>query len=279
MPLDPASVGRTTGPVVHSYRWQDAVLYALGVGARVAELDFLFEARGPKVLPTYAVVPAFAPVAELFGSLGGDLLGVVHGGQTVRLHAPFPPSGALTTIGRVAGVYDLKRLATAVFTTETRAEDGALLAETEWNIIYRFDGGFGGNPPPKRENVRPPDRAPDWTHRDTTTPEQALLYRLNGDLNPLHADPAIGEKVGFGRPILHGLCTYGLVGRALLLHECDGDPARLRAFAGEFKKPVWPGDTLVTEAWRERERVLLRASVEERPGEPVFGGAWATVSR
>lgn len=274
MTLDPASIGRTTAPALHPYRWQDVVLYALGVGARQAELDFLFEGRGPKVLPTYAVVPAFAPVADLFGSLGGNLLGVVHGGQTVRLHAPFAPSGTLTTVGKVGGVWDLKRLATALFTTETRDESGTLLAETEWNIIYRFDGGFGGSPPPKRPVVKVPERTPDWTHEETTAPEQALLYRLSGDHNPLHADPEIGEKVGFGRPILHGLCTYGIVGRAVLIHACGGDPARLRAYSGEFKKPVWPGDTLVTDAWIESERIVLRAWVKERPGEPVFGG-WA----
>jgi acyl dehydratase len=281
MPLKLESVGAQTAPLSFTYTWRDAVLYALGVGASLpGELDFLWEGRGPRVLPSFAVIPAYPAVAALFDAVGGDYLGVVHGGQSIRLHRPFPPESTLTTIGRVAGVYDLKRLAIAVFATETRDLSGELLCETEWQIFYRFDGGFGGPPPPKRDDGRPPKRAPDWTATMATTREQAALYRLSGDLNPLHIDPAVGEKVGFGGPILHGLCTFGLVTRAVLAREASAegaaDPGRLRALSGSFKKPVWPGDALVIEGFREEGRVLLRAARTAEPGEPVFTG-WAQV--
>lgn len=279
MALNPEAEGKSTEPIVHEYGWKDAVLYALGVGARAeGELDFLWEGEGPKVLPTYAVVPTFFVNGELFDVVGGDLLGVVHGGQRITLHKPFAPKGKLTTVGTVAGIYDLKRMAQSVITTETRDESGDLVCETEWSIIYRLDGGFGGKGPPPSAKHRPPEREPDFRVEEKTTPEQALLYRLNGDLNPLHADPSIGEKAGFGKPILHGLCTYGYVGRAVLQQACGGDPARLKSFAGQFRKPVWPGDTIVTEGWNEDGRWILRASAAERPGEYVFTNAYAEVS-
>lgn len=278
MALKLDSVGKTTDELTHSYTWRDTALYALGVGARVpAELDFLFEARGPRVLPTYAVVPAYAACAALFDVVGGDLLGVVHGNQKTRLHAPFAGNDTLRTVGRVEAIYDLKRMAIADLATTTHDSRGTLLCETEWRIIYRLDGGFGGRPPPKRDDVRVPQREPDWRFECTTAPEQAALYRLSGDLNPLHIDPAIGEQAGFGGPILHGLCTYGIVGRAVLAHECGGDPSRLKFLSGGFKKPVWPGDTLVVEGYREAGRVLLRAVRAKEPAEPVFAGGYAEV--
>ena len=277
MALNPEAEGQTTRELIHEYTWKDTVLYALGVGAHATELDYLWEGRGPKVLPTYAVIPTFDANGELFDVLGGDLLGVVHGGQKIRLHRPFASNGRLATVGKVAAVYDLKRMAQAVITTETKDESGALVCETEWSIIFRLDGGFGGKAPPPSERVRAPDREPDFRVEDTTTDEQALLYRLNGDLNPLHADPAIGEKAGFGKPILHGLCTYGYVCRAVLHEVCGGDPARFKAFSGQFRKPVWPGDTIVTEGWKEDGRVIVRASAKERPGEYVFTNAWVEV--
>jgi acyl dehydratase len=277
MALKPEALGHTTEELVHTYGWRDTVLYALGVGARHAELDYLYEKRGPKVLPTYAVVPTFHVNAKLFEVIGGDMLGVVHGGQKIVCHKPFAPEGTLRTVGKVAGLYDLKRMATVVIATETRDETGELVCETEWQIIYRLDGGFGGEAPPPTPRTRVPDRAPDFVVEETTSLEQALLYRLNGDVNPLHADPAIGEKAGFGRPILHGLCTYGYVGRAVVHEACGGDPARFRSLSGQFRKPVWPGDTVITEGWNEDGRVLVRASTKERPGDFVFSNAHAEI--
>jgi acyl dehydratase len=277
MALNLEAVGKTTQPLKHTYRWQDAALYALGVGATRSELDYLFEKRGPKVIPTYAVVPGFTANMELFDVVGGNMLGVVHGAQKVRLHKPFAPADTLTTVGKVAGIYDLKRLATSIITTETRDGAGELVAETEWQIIYRLDGGFGGPPPPKTERVHTPERAPDFRVEEKTSPEQALLYRLSGDLNPLHADPEIGEKAGFGGPILHGLCTYGYAARAVLREAAGGDPSRLVSFSGQFRSPVWPGDTLITEGWNEDGRILVRMLTKERPETIVFGNAYAEI--
>ena len=277
MALNPQAVGKTTNELAHDYRWQDVALYALGVGAKTDELDFLYEGRGPKVLPTYAVIPTFAANGALIGDIGGNLLGVVHGGQSIRLHKPFAPSGTLKTTGKVAGIYDLKRMAQAVVTTETRDGTGALVCETEWSIIYRMDGGFGGEPPPKREDHKPPSREPDWTVEETTAAEQALLYRLSGDINPLHADPQIAQMAGFQRPILHGLCTYGYVGRAILKKVCEMDPSKLKSLSGQFRKPVMPGDTILTEGWNDGSRVFVRASAKERPGEYVFSNAVADI--
>jgi len=278
MALNPEAVGKKTPELIHDYKWQDVALYALGIGAKRKELDFLYEGRGPKVYPTYAVVPTLAALARLLSEVGGNMLGVVHGGQSIRLHRPFDPNGKLTTVGRVAGVYDLKRMAQASFATETHDSGGNLVAETDWSIIFRMDGGFGGHPPPSSDRVSTPDRPADFTVEDRTTEEQALLYRLNGDLNPLHADPQIGEMAGFGQPILHGLCTYGYVCRAVVHNVCGGDPSALKSFSGQFRKPVFPGDTIITEGWRDGDRVILRASTKERPSEHVFTNASAQIA-
>jgi acyl dehydratase len=281
-PLNPAALGAESAKLTHTYRWQDAALYALGIGARQSDLAFLYEGlEAPmRVFPTYAVIPTFEACKDLFDVVGGDFGGVVHGGQAIRLHKPFAPEGTLTTVGRVASVGDLKRMAQVVFSTRTTDETGELVCETDWTIMYLLDGGYGGEAPPKSVRVRAPEREPDWVVREQTSPEQALLYRLSGDHNPLHADPRAAEKaakVTEGRPILHGLCTYGYVGRAVLANECGGQPAKLRAFTGRFSKPVWPGDTLVIKGWREDGRVLVVAGTEEHPEEPVFSNAWAEI--
>jgi len=277
MGLNADAAGTKTEPIEHSYTWRDVALYALGVGAGPDDLDFVYEERGPKVLGTYAVVPGYEACKRLFDVVGGDLGGGVHGSQRVTLHRPFAPQATVTTVGEVAGVYDLKRMAQAVFRTETRDGD-ALLCETEWTIMYLKDGGYGGEAPPRSLKVRPPEREPDWVVDDATRPSQALIYRLGSfDLNPLHVDPEAAkqaEKVTQGRPILHGLCTYGYMARAVIAEECGGEPSRLKTFFGRFSKPIWPGETIRTEAWRQDGRVVLRASTAERPSEPIVTNAY-----
>jgi acyl dehydratase len=280
MALKPEAVGQVTGKHVHEYEEKDVILYALGVGAkRDRELDFLYEGRGPKVLPTYGVIPAWPAMVEVFDLIGGDLLGLVHGGQQIRVHRPFAPSGRLETVARVDGLYDLKRMATGVVTTETRDQGGELVCETTWNLIFRNDGGFGGEKPPRRAKVTIPEGAPhlfEWV--EATSPEQALLYRLTGDRNPLHADPAVGEKAGFGAPILHGLCTYGFMARAALLSLGEGDPARFESMEASFQAPVWPGDTLVIRGYRlDDGRVAMVTTTKERPDEVAVGNALVSI--
>jgi acyl dehydratase len=280
MPLDRSLIGTPTSPSTWEYTWKDVVLYALGVGAKRAELDYLYEGRGPRVLPSFAVVSKFQPMLDLLGKTGGNLAMIVHGGERVVVHAPMAPSGTLRTTATVRGIYDMKRLAQVLI--DTRAEDarGALVAETTSSILFRGEGGFGGDPPPKETAPveRPRDVPPTFSVEELTSPEQALLYRLSGDLNPLHADPEFARAVGFERgPILHGLCTFGFMVRHVAQGACGGDATRVRAFEASFRRPVWPGDTLVTEGWLVRpDAVALQVKVKERD-EVVIAGAWATL--
>jgi acyl dehydratase len=277
MALDLSCVGKTTGPTVMRYGWKDVVLYALGVGAKRGELDLLYEGRGPKVLPSFAVVPMFAPMLAALETTKGDFASIVHGGQKVRLHAPFPREGELSTTATVRDIFDMRKFAFVVCDMQTRDADGNVLADTSANIIYRGEGGFGGQPPPREEKVAeaPKDRAPDFRVEEVTSPEQALLYRLSGDVNPLHADPAFAASVGFAEgPILHGLCTYGYMVRHAARGACDGDATRITEIGATFRKPVWPGDTLVTEGWKlDDGRIALRVGVKERD-EQVLTAAW-----
>jgi 3-hydroxyacyl-CoA dehydrogenase/3a,7a,12a-trihydroxy-5b-cholest-24-enoyl-CoA hydratase len=172
----------------------------------------------------------------------------------------------------------MKRFAQAVFTTETRDEAGELVCGTEWTMLFRFDGGFDGPRPPAVERHRVPTREPDFVVEERIAPEQALLYRLSGDWNPLHADPELAKKVGFDAPILHGLCTYGYVGRAVLREACGGDPARMKSLSGQFRRAVFPGETLLTRGWREGEMVYLQSATGEKPEDVVFGNAHARVT-
>jgi acyl dehydratase len=280
MALDLSLVG-TSGPAsTFRYAWKDLALYALGIGAKVDELDYLYEGRGPKAYPSFAVVPAFAPLFELLTRTGADLAMVVHGAQRVTVHAPLPPSGTLATVARIRGIYDMRRFASIALETETR-EGEKLLCETFWTIIVRGAGGFGGDPPPKEDSgiSVPKDRSPDFRIEEATTNEQALLYRLSGDVNPLHADPEFAARVGFERgPILHGLCTYGHMVRHVVRGACGGDASKLTAFDGQFRKPVWPGDTLVTSGWHVAPgKIALSVAVKERD-ETVISNAWATLS-
>jgi acyl dehydratase len=281
MPFDLSIVGQTSEPTRMTYTWKDTVLYALGCGAKVDELDYLYEGRGPKVLPSFAVVPAFQPMFDLLGKTGGNYAMVVHGAQRVVMHKAFAREGTLSTTARVKGLYDLRRFAIAHVETATKDDTGGLVCETRWTIIFRGEGGFGGEPPPRESSGIdvPKGKEPDFRVEEATTKEQALLYRLSGDLNPLHADPEFAKGVGFEQgPILHGLCTYGHLIRHVAKGALGGDAQKLTAFDGSFKKPVWPGDTLVTEGWHVAPgKIALQVSVKER-NEVVIGNAWATTA-
>jgi acyl dehydratase len=279
MPLDLSLLGKPSAPTSLTYTWKDTVLYALGVGAKADELDYLYEGRGPKVLPGFAVVPTFQPMFDLLAKTGGNLAMVVHGSQSVKIHKPFAASGTLSTTATLRGAYDLRRFAILLIDTETKDQTSETVATTTWSIVFRGEGGFGGDPPPKEDSgiSVPKDRPADFRVEEATTKEQALLYRLSGDLNPLHADPEFAKNVGFPQgPILHGLCTYGHMVRHVAKGACGGDAGRITAFEAQFKKPVWPGDTLVTEGWNVAPgKIALTVSVKER-SETVIGGAWAT---
>lgn len=281
MPFDLSLAGKAGASSTFTVTWKDAALYALGVGARASELDYLYEGRGPRVLPSFAVVPKFQPMLDLLARSGGNLAMIVHGAERVVVHAPIVAGATLTTVATVRGFYDLRRLTQVLVDTRTEDAAGKLVAETTSSMLFRGEGVPGGSPPPKEPPPveRPRDVPPTFTVEETTSPEQALLYRLSGDLNPLHADPDFARSVGFERgPILHGLCTFGFMVRHVIKAACGGDGSRLRAFEAQFKRPVWPGDTLVTEGWQVRpDAVALQVKVKERD-EVVIGGAWATLA-
>ncbi|HEV8248224.1 MAG TPA: MaoC/PaaZ C-terminal domain-containing protein [Polyangiaceae bacterium] len=279
MTLDLSSLGFQTKPYVLEYDWKTVVLYALGIGATRRELDFVYEGRGPRVYPTFAVVAAYGPVTELFERTGCDMTRLVHGAQLLRLHRPIPAAARLETVGRVKGIYDMKKLAQVVLETRTTL-GGEPCFDTEWQLLLLDAGGFGGERPPKTEIVRPPaDRGPDFVLEMPSSPEQALLYRLSGDHNPLHADPEFAKVVGFEQgPILHGLCTFGYLARAVIQELCAGDEKKLRALAGQFRKPVWPGDSIRVQGHRvDGGRVVLEAFAGNRP-DAVISNSWAELA-
>ncbi len=280
MALDLSSVGFTSEPSSFTYDWKTVVLYALGIGAKRDELDYLYEKRGPLVFPTFAVCPVMPATMSCLARTGGDFATVVHGGQSVRMHHPIPPEGKLVTTATLRALYDLKKFAQAIVETKTHLEGGEHLFDTVWSIVYRGVGNFGGPRPPRNDAPDvPKGRAPEFRVELATTPEQALLYRLSGDLNPLHADPEFAASVGFTQgPILHGLCTYGFVARAIIQGACGGDAQRLTQLDGQFRRPVWPGDTIVVEGFTVAPGMLVASvTVKERP-DPVVTNVVARVA-
>jgi acyl dehydratase len=247
--VDPGIVGFAYPPLVRRYDERDAILYALGVGAgeRDDELGLVYE-RGLRVLPTFPVAPPYAALAGVHDALGIALESVLHGEQRLRLHRPVPPRGELHTAASVTAVWDKGEHA-IVDTTAEVAVDGEPLATAVYASFVRGGGGFGGE---RGAGLRPPerDRPPDAVLGDRTQPGQARLYRLSGDDNPLHVDPAFARRAGFPRPILHGLCSYGFAVRMALHELAAGDPARLRSADARFTDVVYPGDELRVEVWR-----------------------------
>lgn len=267
MSLNTEAVGRPLPESRHPFDWKDAALYALAVGAGVDDLDFLLETRPLKVLPTFSVIPTFQPLLSGLAAARVPLSKVLHGEQDIQLHAPIPRRGTLLTRSEIAGMWDVGKHAILHMDTHTSLEGkDEVLFDTRWTIVVRGAGGFGGQRPPKVDMPAPPvDVEPDLRVDLETAPTQALLYRLTGDVNPLHADPRMAKAARFERPILHGLCTYGFAGLAVLRAFADGDPARMKSFFARFSREVYPGDTLTVEAWRHgAQELLVQARVGER---------------
>ncbi|HVB41659.1 MAG TPA: MaoC/PaaZ C-terminal domain-containing protein [Streptosporangiaceae bacterium] len=254
MSLDHSLVGVAGEPQERSWTSTDALLYAVGVGAGLgdplAELEFTTEnSQGvsQQVLPTFGVLIAQGRTTRNIGDFDRALL--VHAEQSIELHQPIPVAGTARTVTTVTGMYD--KGSGALVVSENVAVDAATgrpLVTTRSGAFIRGEGGFGGERGASEPWQRP-DRAADHEVTYQTRPEQALLYRLSGDRNPLHADPKFAARGGFARPILHGLCSYGVTGRALLHTLCGSDPARFAAMSGRFTHPVLPGDSLVVSIW------------------------------
>jgi len=257
MPINPEAVGSTGSPVRHSWDSSDVILYALGVGAGAAdplqELQFTTENSQDidlQVLPTMAVVLGVGG-AGAFGTIGSfNPAMLVHGEQAITLHGTIPAKGEVETVGTITGIYDkVKGAVVEVTSTSTDTATGQPLFTNVMSAFIRGEGGWGGDRGPSGPRNVAPERAPDHTVTYQTRSDQALLYRLSGDRNPLHSDPAFAAFGGFDRPILHGLCTYGFTGRGLLHLLCDADPTRFAAMEGRFSSPVFPGEALTVNAW------------------------------
>ena len=262
MPINPNAVGETGDPVSRAWSSKDALLYAVGIGADTEELQFTTEntANTPqRVFPTFAVIigGGGVPMGKV-GSFNPALM--VHGEQGIELHGEIPPDGEIESTGRIAGIWDKGNAAVLEFESESVDKaTGKPLLKTRSMLFCRGEGGWGGERGPAGK-IPFPDAEP--THRVTyaTRPDQALTYRLSGDRNPLHTDPAFAARGGFDKPILHGLCTYGFTGRALLHSLCDGDPARFRSMNGRFSRPVIPGDELTVSMWANGGKALFRTT-------------------
>jgi len=262
-----------------AYTRKDSALYALGLGVgldpmRKADLSFVYE-HEMKALPTMAVVLAHPGFWIRDLDTGIDWVKLVHGEQGLTLHKSLPPEGRVIGRTRVTEVIDKGAGRGALIYTERRlseAATGELLATVRQVSFARADGGFGG---PHRTQPAPhalPERSPDAIHDTSTSPQGALIYRLSGDLNPLHADPETALKAGFPRPILHGLATYGIAGRAIIEAMAGNEPDRLIELDARFTAPVFPGETFRTEMWRDGEIISFRTRCLERDAVAINNG-------
>ena len=270
-------------PVEQSYTTRDSILYALGLGLGADPLDagdlkYTFEeAEGFAALPFMAVVLGTPGFWVRDPESGIDWKKVLHGEQGMELFGPVPAEGTVIAQNRVAEIIDKGEGKGALLYIEREITDkatGAKIAKLTSTTFARGDGGFGGPTGPVKTVHELPDRAPDATVDTPVLPQAALIYRLSGDPNPLHASPEVAAAAGFKAPILHGLCSFGIAGVAVLRTFCDNDPARLKSFGLRFSSPVYPGETIRTEMWRDGQTVSFRAVIGDRV---VLNNGYATI--
>lgn len=270
------TIGQQMPPYRYTYTTRDVCLYALGVGAPAdwldqKELQFVYElsSEGFKVLPSFPVIFTSGMIQEIISGKIGEIsfnpMMLVHGEQSLEIKKPLPIATTITSTPTISNIYDKGSGMLIVTEVACRDESGDEVATARSSMFIRGLGGFGGDRGPSGETNVPPERAPDAVQEERTLEKQALIYRLSGDINPLHADPAMAAVGGFDRPILHGLSSFGFAVRAVLKHFCDNDPARFRAVSVRFSKHVFPGETLITEMWQTAaDEVIFRTRVKER---------------
>lgn len=269
-------IGQELPPLHFNYTERDVSLYALGVGApgdwlEQDELKFVYELStyGFKALPTFAVLYPSKMIDVLVGGKIGEIefnpMMLVHGEQYLEIKNPVPANGKIVCSPRISNIYDKGSGLLMVTDTVCHDEQGNEIAFNQSSMFIRGLGGFGGERGSSSSDNVPPEREPDAVHQQATLPQQALIYRLSGDINPLHADPNMAAIGNFDRPILHGLCTFGFAGRAVLKHFCNNDPSHFKSIRVRFSKHVFPGETLITEMWKVSDtKVVFRCKVAER---------------
>ena len=258
--------------VVQRYTKRDTILYALGVGLNMdplddAQLAYTYE-ENLCALPTMAVVLGTPGFWVKEPDTGIDWVKVLHGEQGLRIHRPLPAEATVTATTRIVDILDKGADRGALLLQERTVVDqatGEALATLTSTTFARGDGGFGGSSEGGKPVHKLPEREPDMVCDLPTLPQAALIYRLSGDYNPLHADPKVAQSAGFKAPILHGLCTLGVAGHAILKSCCDYDASRFKALDLRFSAPVYPGETIRTEIWQEGDGVVgFRSRVLER---------------
>jgi acyl dehydratase len=282
VPIDvDKALGAELPPGESSWGPDDVMLYHLGVGAGVpptdpGELEYCYE-QNLKVLPSFGVVPVFGTLMGILSVPGMQInpMMILHGEQDLEIHKPIPTQADARHQARVTDIFDRQKGASVVLEAKTTDAEGEPLFTNRFSTYIRGEGGFGGERGPKPGNL-PPEREPDHVAEFTTLPQQALLYRLSGDKNPLHADPSFAAVGGFDRPILHGLCTFGVVCKAVVDNALNGDVTKVGRYQARFSGVVYPGETIETSMWREGDQVLLRAVAKER-GAPVLTNAAITI--
>ena len=278
MPLNLDIIGKKADPIPFICTPEKVILYALGIGAGVGELDFVYE-KNLKVFPTFAAIPPNQPYLNLKVDAGLNMPTVLHSAEKILLDRQIPTSGTIYTSASCISIYDKKdRGALINIETETKDENGLLLSETHIVIIDRSAGNFGGSGGPKLERLDAPEgKDPDFHVDYATSPNQSLLYRLKGDTHPLHVDPEYTKLAVFSRPILHGLCTFGFAGRGIIQSLCESDPTRFKSFGARFMGPVFPGDTLITEGWQvDKSTYIIRTKTQD--GRVVLGDGLTEVT-
>lgn len=249
-PIDGTLVGFELPAMRWSWDERDTILYALGVGATVTtDLDFLYEQGGPAVLPTFGVIPSTLFLEPTLAAVDIDLSRLLHAGQTLEVVRPLPPRGEVETTRRVTAVWDKHKAALIEWESISSDSDGPLVRSVATSF-HHHAGGFGGDRGPSARSDARPDDAPDFSLHNQTFAQQPALYRLSGDRNPIHIDPAFARSAGYDRPFMHGLCTYGIVGRSLLHALCAGDAARFRSIDAKLSGLVYPGDELRIDVWQ-----------------------------
>jgi acyl dehydratase len=270
MPIDPKrALGFQLGEGKYSYNRDQVILYHLGVGAGNPptdrnELEYCYE-KNLKVLPSFGVIPTFGAMGGI-GSVPGlqfNFAMLLHGEQDLSIHQPIPTEATITNRGKIAEIWDKGKAALVVLEVDTRDESGKPLFTNRFSLFLRGEGGFGGEPGPKPGN-QAPERRPDGVIETQTLPQQALIYRLSGDKNPLHADPEFAKLGGFDRPIIHGLCSYGIVCKAIVDQVLGGDVAKVARYQVRFAGVGFPGETYQTSYWKEGDKILIQAKSKQR---------------